>query len=185
MKLSRRKSQLVRRDARWRRRRVSGRVQAAAIPEAATSPRPHAAAARFPRTVRPISRSSPSTAGRCRGGMNGDWKEFHLVAEPVVREMAPGMKAHLWGYNGAVTGADHRGGRGRPGPHLRHQQTARAHDHALARHARAQRHGRRRRPDAAAHRARQDLRLRIRAASRAGPSCITRTPTRWCRWRWA
>lgn len=27
-------------------------------------------------------------------------KEFHLVAEPVVREMAPGMKAHLWGYNG-------------------------------------------------------------------------------------
>ena len=22
-------------------------------------------------------------------------KEFHLVAEPVVREMAPGMKAHL------------------------------------------------------------------------------------------
>ena len=31
--------------------------------------------------------------------MNGDWKEFHLVAEPVVREISPGMKAHLWGYN--------------------------------------------------------------------------------------
>ena len=36
--------------------------------------------------------------------MNGDWKEFHLVAEPVVREIAPGMKAHLWGYNGQSPG---------------------------------------------------------------------------------
>jgi len=31
-------------------------------------------------------------------------KEFHLVAEPVVREIAPGMKAHLWGYNGQSPG---------------------------------------------------------------------------------
>jgi manganese oxidase len=36
--------------------------------------------------------------------MNGDWKEFHLVAEPVVREFAPGMKANLWGYNGQAPG---------------------------------------------------------------------------------
>jgi manganese oxidase len=32
------------------------------------------------------------------------WKEFHLVAEPVVRELAPGMKAFLWGYNGQSPG---------------------------------------------------------------------------------
>ena len=31
-------------------------------------------------------------------------KEFHLVAEPVVREIAPGMKAKLWGYNGQSPG---------------------------------------------------------------------------------
>jgi manganese oxidase len=31
-------------------------------------------------------------------------KEFHLVAEPVVREIAPGMKANLWGYNGTSPG---------------------------------------------------------------------------------
>jgi len=31
-------------------------------------------------------------------------KEFHLVAEPVVREIAPGMKARLWGYNGQSPG---------------------------------------------------------------------------------
>jgi FtsP/CotA-like multicopper oxidase with cupredoxin domain len=37
---------------------------------------------------------------RMRNGV----KEFHLVAEPVVREIAPGMKAHLWGYNGQSPG---------------------------------------------------------------------------------
>ena len=36
--------------------------------------------------------------------MNGDFKEFHLVAEPVVRELAPGMNANLWGYNGQSPG---------------------------------------------------------------------------------
>jgi FtsP/CotA-like multicopper oxidase with cupredoxin domain len=36
--------------------------------------------------------------------MNAGVKEFHLVAEPVVRELAPGMQAHLWGYNGASPG---------------------------------------------------------------------------------
>ena len=37
---------------------------------------------------------------RMRNGI----KEFHLVAEPVVREIAPGMQAHLWGYNGQSPG---------------------------------------------------------------------------------
>jgi len=36
--------------------------------------------------------------------MNAGVKEFHLVAEPVVRELAPGYKAHLWGYNGQSPG---------------------------------------------------------------------------------
>ncbi|TWG85960.1 putative multicopper oxidases [Cupriavidus gilardii J11] len=36
--------------------------------------------------------------------MRDGWKEFHLVAEPVERELAPGMKAHLWGYNGQSPG---------------------------------------------------------------------------------
>ena len=89
------------------------------------------------------------------------------------------------GLQRPVARPDHRGGRRRQGAHLRHQQAARAHHRALARHAAAERHGRRRRPDAAAHQAGQDLRLRVRAARRAAPSCTTRTPTRWCRWRWA
>ncbi|MCW5653458.1 copper oxidase [Hydrogenophaga sp.] len=31
-------------------------------------------------------------------------KEFHLVAEPVVREMAPGFLVNMWGYNGQSPG---------------------------------------------------------------------------------
>jgi FtsP/CotA-like multicopper oxidase with cupredoxin domain len=36
--------------------------------------------------------------------MKDGWKEFHLVAEPVKREIAPGMTANLWGYNGSSPG---------------------------------------------------------------------------------
>jgi FtsP/CotA-like multicopper oxidase with cupredoxin domain len=36
--------------------------------------------------------------------MNGVIKEFHLVAEPVERELGPGMTAYLWGYNGQSPG---------------------------------------------------------------------------------
>jgi FtsP/CotA-like multicopper oxidase with cupredoxin domain len=36
--------------------------------------------------------------------MKDGWKEFHLIAEPVKREIAPGMVANLWGYNGQSPG---------------------------------------------------------------------------------
>ena len=36
--------------------------------------------------------------------MKDGWKEFHLIAEPVKREIAPGMTANLWGYNGQSPG---------------------------------------------------------------------------------
>ena len=31
-------------------------------------------------------------------------KEFHLIAEPVMREFAPGMSVKCWGYNGQTPG---------------------------------------------------------------------------------
>src|SRR5689334_17152480 len=31
-------------------------------------------------------------------------KEYHLIAEPVEREFAPGMKVKCWGYNGQTPG---------------------------------------------------------------------------------
>jgi manganese oxidase len=36
--------------------------------------------------------------------MKGGVKEFHLVAEPVRREFAPGMLVNCWGYNGQTPG---------------------------------------------------------------------------------
>ncbi len=36
--------------------------------------------------------------------MNNGVKEFHLVAEPVVRELAPGFLVNMWGYNGQSPG---------------------------------------------------------------------------------
>ena len=36
--------------------------------------------------------------------LNAGVKEFHLVAEPVVREMAPGFVVNMWGYNGQSPG---------------------------------------------------------------------------------
>ncbi len=36
--------------------------------------------------------------------MKNGIKEFHLIAEPVEHEFAPGMKAKCWGYNGQTPG---------------------------------------------------------------------------------
>jgi len=83
---------------------VSGRVQAAAIPEAPTTTtntmQPPLYPASGPNYQPVVTLNGWTLPWR----MNGDWKEFHLVAEPVVREIAPGMKAHLWGYNGQSPG---------------------------------------------------------------------------------
>jgi len=83
---------------------VIGRVQAAAIPEAPTTDKTV--------TQPPLHPSSGPDYGpivtlngwTLPWRTNGNWKEFHLVAEPVVREFAPGMKVNLWGYNGQAPG---------------------------------------------------------------------------------
>jgi len=83
---------------------VSGRAQAASIPEA---PRTKTNTMQPP--LVPTSGPDYQPVVTLNGWtlpwrMNGDWKEFHLVAEPVVREFAPGMIANLWGYNGQSPG---------------------------------------------------------------------------------
>lgn len=83
---------------------VSGRVQAAAIPEAviSTSPtmQPPPAPSSGPDFHPVVTLNGWSLPWRIKDG----WKEFHLVAEPVEREFAPGMTARLWGYNGQSPG---------------------------------------------------------------------------------
>ncbi len=83
---------------------ISGRVQAAGIPAAATSPSTAMQPPLLPQNGQAYQPVVTLNGWTLPWRMNGDWKEFHLVAEPVVREMAPGMRAHLWGYNGASPG---------------------------------------------------------------------------------
>ena len=83
---------------------VSGRVQAAAIPEAATTETATMQPPLYPSSGPDYQPVVTLNGWTLPWRMNGDWKEFHLVAEPVVREIAPGMKAHLWGYNGQSPG---------------------------------------------------------------------------------
>jgi len=83
---------------------ISGRVQAANIPEA-----PMMEMATMQPPLHPTSGPDYNPVVTLNGWtlpwrMNGDWKEFHLVAEPVEREFAEGMKAYLWGYNGQAPG---------------------------------------------------------------------------------
>src|SRR3977135_4330583 len=83
---------------------ISGRVQAANIPEA-----PIMDKVTMQPPLHPTSGPDYNPVVTLNGWtlpwrMNGDWKEFHLVAEPVVREFAPGMKVNLWGYNGQAPG---------------------------------------------------------------------------------
>ncbi len=76
----------------------------AALPEPATTDKPTTAAPLHPTTGRPYNPVVTLNGWTLPWRMNNNVKEFHLVAEPVVRELAPGMQAHLWGYNGQSPG---------------------------------------------------------------------------------
>ncbi len=83
---------------------ISGRAQAASIPEAPIQTSPAMQPPLVPASGPDYQPVATLNGWTLPWRMNGDWKEFHLVAEPVVREMAPGMKANLWGYNGQSPG---------------------------------------------------------------------------------
>jgi FtsP/CotA-like multicopper oxidase with cupredoxin domain len=75
-----------------------------AVPEASTMTHAGTQAPLPPPNGRPYNPVVTLNGWTLPWRMNGGVKEFHLVAEPVVREIAPGMKAHLWGYNGQSPG---------------------------------------------------------------------------------
>jgi len=83
---------------------ISGRSQAASIPEAPTMKETAMQPPVFPSSGPDYQPVVTLNGWTLPWRMNGDWKEFHLVAEPVVREFAPGMNVHLWGYNGQAPG---------------------------------------------------------------------------------
>ena len=80
------------------------RVALAAIPEPVMQTTPKTMPPLTPETGRPYNPVVTLNGWTLPWRMNQGVKEFHLVAEPVVREMAPGFKAHLWGYNGQSPG---------------------------------------------------------------------------------
>lgn len=80
------------------------RAGAASLPEAPTQASPLMQPPLVPTTGRPYNPVATLNGWTLPWRMNNGVKEFHLVAEPVVREFAPGMKAKLWGYNGSSPG---------------------------------------------------------------------------------
>ncbi|MFN7085236.1 MAG: multicopper oxidase family protein [Burkholderiales bacterium] len=80
------------------------KVAHAAVPEAPIQTKPDTQPPLAPSTGRPYQPVVTLNGWTLPWRMNNGWKEFHLVAEPVRRQIAPGMTAHLWGYNGQSPG---------------------------------------------------------------------------------
>jgi manganese oxidase len=81
-----------------------GRAALAALPEIASASSPGTHAPLMPPNGRPYLPVATLNGWTLPWRMREGIKEFHLVAEPVEREIAPGMRAHLWGYNGQSPG---------------------------------------------------------------------------------
>jgi FtsP/CotA-like multicopper oxidase with cupredoxin domain len=80
------------------------RAGAAGLPEAPVQANASTAPPLLPPNGRPynpvVTLNGWSLPWRMKDGV----KEFHLVAEPVLREIAPSMVARMWGYNGQSPG---------------------------------------------------------------------------------
>lgn len=92
---------------------ATGAVSAAAVSPAALAALPELVSKTDARTAGPWTPPNEEVSYKPVVTING-WtlpyrmnqgvKEFHLVAEPVVREMAPGFVVNMWGYNGQSPG---------------------------------------------------------------------------------
>jgi manganese oxidase len=75
----------------------------APAPPAPTVP-PAPSAAAIPRGRLPYTPVVTPNGSTLPFQMKNGVKEFHLIAEPVKREFAPGMVVNCWGYNGQTPG---------------------------------------------------------------------------------
>src|SRR5512143_2321359 len=142
-------------------------VAMAALPEIVSMDKPDTQPPLTPSNGQPYNPVVTLNGWTLPWRMKDGVKEFHLVAEPVVREIAPGMKAHLWGYNGQS-----------PGPTIEVVEGDRVRlyvTNRLPEHTTIHWHGQRL-PNRRSGRARPTSTSSLRAAP--APSCITRTPTR-------
>jgi len=81
-----------------------GKASLAALPEIVASDTAAMRPPLHPPNGRPYQPVATLNGWTLPWRMRNGVKEFHLVAEAVTREIAPGMKAHLWGYNGQSPG---------------------------------------------------------------------------------
>ena len=79
-------------------------VAMAALPEPVLMSKPDTAAPLLPNSGLPYNPVVTLNGWSLPWRMNQNVKEFHLVAEPVVREVSPGFKVNMWGYNGQSPG---------------------------------------------------------------------------------
>ena len=79
-------------------------VAMAALPEPVLMTKPDTAPPLQPNTGLPYNPVVTLNGWTLPWRMNQNVKEFHLVAEPVVREVSPGFKVNMWGYNGQSPG---------------------------------------------------------------------------------
>ena len=80
------------------------RAAQASVPEAPMQTKPDTQPPLAPPGGRPYQPVVTLNGWTLPWRMKNGWKEFHLVAEPVRRQLAPGMTANLWGYNGQSPG---------------------------------------------------------------------------------
>lgn len=163
---------------------INGRVQAVSLPEAPTTTTNTMQPPIFP-TGGPEYQPVVTLNGwTLPWRMNGDWKEFHLVAEPVEREFAPGMTAHLWGYNGQSPGPTMEAVEGdkiRIFVSNKLPEHTTVHWHVCwCRTAWTASAGS---PSHTSHRVKPSS--TSFKSKEAAPSCTTRIRTKWCKWRWA
>jgi len=160
------------------------RVGAASLPEAVIQTGAATQAPLAPPNGRPYNPVVTLNGWTLPWRMQQGVKEFHLVAEPVVREIAPGMKANLWGYNGQS-----------PGPTIEVVEGDRVRifvTNKLPEHTSVHWHGQRlpNGMDGVTGLTQPGIppgkTLSMNSLPNVpAPSCITRTPMKWCRWPWA
>ncbi len=80
------------------------RASVAGLPEAPVMQSPTMQMPLQPPDGRPYNPVATLNGWTMPWRVRNGWKEFHLTAEPVQREFAPGMIGNLWGYNGQAPG---------------------------------------------------------------------------------
>ena len=158
---------------------ISGRAQAASLPEAPTMTEAAMQPPLYPKSgpdYRPVVTLNGWT---CRGDRT---ETGRIISSPSRwRELAPGMKAHLWGYNGQSPGLTIEAVEG---DKVRIFVTNKLPENTAATYIASLPNG----MDGVGGVTQPHIYAAKPSSTSSscgspGRSCITRIPTRWCRWQ--